>query len=102
VRNLRKSVVSNEMFKSVDVYCLNPLLLAAAKRGDETAIVLIKEHGPHSRALKRINQLCRELDDARDKIKALPESCPEHINEHGGGGEAWISTCILCGKTELS
>lgn len=76
--------------------------IAAAKRGDELALDFLRTHGPHGRALERIRELQHEIDETRAALARLPEECREHLDHHGGGGEAWVDTCVLCGRTEVS
>jgi len=73
----------------------------AAKRGDVPALSFLKRFGPHGCLLSRIANLEREVRVASDELDKLPALCEEHIAEKGGGGEAWIETCVLCGKTEM-
>ena len=74
----------------------------AAKNGDVLALDFVRRSGPHGRLLRRIQDLERELEEARIELDRLPTLCEEHVMEEGGGGEAWIETCVMCGKTEVS
>lgn len=89
---MRRSAVEVDLEQQVE----------AARTGDVTALDFVRRHGPHGRVMERIRELQREIDEARERIKHLPSECVEHLDDRGGGGEAWIDTCVLCGRTEVS
>lgn len=75
----------------------------AARRGDQEAMRFLRRFGPHAIAIERVRDLEAQLEKERAwLLKGLPRICSDHLDETSGGGEAWVRTCVLCGRTELS
>jgi len=81
---------------------LDPATVAAARRGDPRALAWLRDNGPAAATLRRIQALEREATALRAAFARLPMECQGHIMDHGGGGEAWVDACVLCGHVVLS